>query len=244
MQKVLNQKAKQRSFLLTSFSLLSLLLWAEASSADSIGLSAKASTLGLGVELDYPISKYFSLRLQKNSYSYSDTFEEDDIDYNGEFSLDTLGGLIDWHVFGGAFHLSAGFYSNNNELSGVASGDGEYEIGDRAYLSDPSDPVHARLAVSLGSSSTPYLGLGWGNSPKNDGGFMGSFDIGVFMSGSPKASLKVSGSAVDLSTGLTVDMVTDPTVQGEVDKEVSMLEDDLSDFDVYPVIMFGLGYRF
>ncbi len=212
--------------------------------AGDIGLSAKGSTLGTGLEIDYAFTEKVSFRLQNNGYLIEDEFEESDIDYDGEIKLSTLGLLVDWHVFSGSFRLSAGFYANKNHLKGLGEGSGFYEIGDREYASDPNDPIQAGLKVNLGSSTAPFLGFGWGNSPKNKGGFMASFDLGVLFTGAPDVSFDVSGTAVDLGSGFTVDMATDPSVQGEVDKEVALLKDDLSDFELYPVIMFGLGYRF
>ncbi len=214
------------------------------SHAGDAGISIKASTLGAGLELDYALTDRFSIRLQGNSFAYDDTFEEDDIDYSGEIDFSTLGLLLDWHTFGGSFRLTAGFFSNGNELNGVASGEGDYEIGDRIYRSSPSDPVRARLAAELGSSTAPYFGFGWGNSPKNDRGLMFSFDIGVLASGSPEVTLDVSGTATDLITGFSVDMAIDPTVQAEVEREIAALEDDISEFDPYPVVSLGIGFRF
>lgn len=212
--------------------------------SDDVGFSLKASTLGLGLELDYKISDYFGARLQVNKLDYDDDFVEDDIDYTGEIDFSTTGLLLDYHPFSGSFRLTAGLFDNSNELSGTASGEGEYEIGDFTYLSSSSDPVQADLSVELGDTPAPYLGLGWGSSPKNDGGFMMSFDLGVLISGSPSVDFQVSGTALEQESGRVVDLSTDPIVQENVATETRNLENDISDFEAYPVISLGIGYRF
>ena len=73
---------------------------------------------------------------------------------------------------------------------------------------------------------------------------MFSLDMGALISGSPNVSLAASGTAVEQSTLTTVNMATDPTVQAEIAKEIAALEDDISDFEIYPVIMLGIGYHF
>jgi hypothetical protein len=78
----------------------------------------KLGTLGLGVELDFRLNESWNIRLQANSYNFSDTLEEDDIEYTGEVDLLSYGALIDWRPFSGTFRLTAGVFSNSNELRG------------------------------------------------------------------------------------------------------------------------------
>lgn len=224
---------------------LHMALGSLAASAGDFGLSAKGGTLGLGLELDYKLTNKISLRAQAQGASYSDELEEDGNEYDGEVDLSTYGLLVDWHPWGRTFRLSVGAFSNGNEIGGSATGLGqEYEIGDRTYISDDSDPVTLDLAVELGSGTVPYVGFGWGNSPENDGGFMFSFDVGFLLSGSPEVILDVSGSAEDTSTGFTVDLEQDQTALDEINAEIDSLEDEFSDFDIFPAFMFGVGYRF
>lgn len=226
------------------FTILIFINFVDVVAAAEYGFKVNGSTLGTGLELDLGFDSKWGVRLQQNSYDIDDEFEEDDIDYTGGIELSTLGVLADWHAFNGGFRLTAGFYLNDNKLVGRASGDGAYDIGDRTYISSSNDPVRLNLDVELGSSTSPFLGLGWGSSPKNTGGLLISFDMGVMLSGSPNVSLDVAGTATDTSTGFSVNLADDPTVQEEVNKEIRSLEDDISEFDLYPVIMLGIGYRF
>lgn len=217
-----------------------LLLLPGTASAGPLGVSAKAGTLGFGVEADFALSEKLSVRGQFNSFDYDYTTDEDDIEYDGQLELSSYGVLLDWHPMGGAFRLSLGGYINNNELTGTATGAGEYDIGDETYVVLPGDNLRLSTSIELGENFAPYAGLGWGNSPANDGGFMFSFELGVLLQGSPSVDLNATGTA----NGGLVDFSTDPTVQAELRKEETNLEDDLKDFELYPVITLGLGYRF
>jgi hypothetical protein len=73
---------------------------------------------------------------------------------------------------------------------------------------------------------------------------MVSFDVGVLFSGSPSVDFSVSGTATEQGSQTAVNLSTDPTVQENVAIEIQNLEDDISGFEIYPVISLGLGYRF
>ncbi len=230
-------------------SVISMQIMAQEAESAGIGLGLKASTLGPGLELDYRINKHFNIRLQANSYSYEDTFEEDGIDYSGEIDLSTYGVLADWRPFSGTFRFTGGVYSNNNELRGNALSDGTevFEIGEQEYRGCQSAPLLVNTSVGLGSGSAGYLGLGWGNSDPS--GWMFSFELGVLFSGSPEVELSVSGSAEAVGfEGSTFDVDGDSPqareFQANVDREVANLEEEISDFEAYPVIALEIGYRF
>lgn len=210
--------------------------------ASNLGLAVKASTLGYGLEADYALTEKFSLRGQFNTFSYDDDFDKDGVKYKGSLDLSTFGLLVDWHPMGGGFRVTGGVYSNGNSLSGVGTGEGTYTIGDQTYTVGPDDTLRATADVDLGSSIAPYFGIGWGHAPSNKGGLLLSFDIGVLAQGSPDATLAVTGTANNGADNF--DSESRPDLQAQVRKEEQNLEDDLSNFEVYPVISFGIGWRF
>lgn len=218
----------------------SLLLVPGLAAAGNLGIAGKISTLGYGLEADYVISDKFSVRGQFNTFSYDFDLDEDDIEYDSSLDLSSYGVLLDWHPFGGGFRISAGGFVIDNEIKGKATGVGEYEIGDNTYTVDIGDTLSASAAITLGDGFKPYLGFGWGHSPANKGGLLLSFDIGVIFQGSPDVDLKVEGTA---NNGL-YDFSQDANLQAEVRKEEKALKDDLKDFDLYPVVSFGIGWRF
>ncbi len=215
-----------------------------ATQAGDFGIGARAGLQGLGGELSYRAGNHFGLRLQAQGFNYDDDIEESGIEYVGAIQLSTAGIVLDWHPFGGSFRISAGTYLNNNKLRGTSNGAGDYDIGDETFTSLSADPIVLNLSVDLGKSTAPYIGLGWGHSPKRERGLMFSLDMGAMFSGLPRVDLSGSGTAIHQGSGFVVDMATNPFVQAEIAKEAASLEDDISGFEIFPVIMLGIGYRF
>lgn len=186
--------------------------------ADGFGVDAKIGTLGYGAEIGYRFNDYLGLHTGINTGTYDFDKEDAGIDYSYGMDFDTLPILIDWYVFGGGFRLTGGFVSNDNKLSGKASG--ALDIGDGTYTTT------ATSDISFDKSST-YVGLGWGGVPSSRNGFGMSFDLGVLIHGSPKATLSAAGVSPD-----------------DLAQEQASLNDDLKDFKYWPVISLGIGYTF
>lgn len=215
-----------------------------SANAGNLGVAAKAGTLGLGLEADYIISDTFSIRLQANHLDYDYDMDEDGVEYETTLGLSSFGGLVDWHPFGGAFRLSVGGYSNANEITGAASGAGEYEIGDDIFIVGPNGDFNMNALIEMGDGFVPYAGIGWGHSPSNKGGLLLSLDIGILFQGEPNIDLNATGSIYDVNSGMTIDVTNNADFQEQLRIEEQNIQDDLSDFDLYPVISFGIGYRF
>ncbi len=214
-----------------------------------IAVSARLGTLGYGAELDYPINASWNLRLQMNSFNYDDTFNESDIEYNGELDLSTFGALVDFRPFDGVFKLTAGFFSNKNNLaaSAVSRSDKTFEIGNSEFRGAVNDPLSLSAKVDLGKSSAGYLGLGWGNSYSSGVSF--NFELGALLSGKAVANLSASGTAYNVNAPTQTFSVTGNSeaavaFRQQLGIEQANLQEDLDGFEIYPVIALGLGYRF
>jgi hypothetical protein len=223
----------------------------DVENTDKPGLAAsvRLGTLGYGAELDYPFNSYWNARVQINSFNYDDDFNESNIEYSGELDLSTFGALVDFRPFEGTFKLTAGFFSNKNSISADATSanDKVFEIGGQRFSGSASNPLSLSANVDLGKSTAGYLGLGWGNSYST--GLTFNFELGALLSGSATANLTARGTAYS---------VTQPQLQFDVEgnsasavqfrqelaKEQASLQQDLDDFEVYPVVALGLGYRF
>jgi len=209
--------------------LLAILLLPTAALAE-IGIEAKASTLGLGAEIHFGFTSFFNLRVGLNNYSYTYDTTEDDINYNFDLKLRSTSVLVDFHPFGGTFRLTGGLLKNDNEFQGDAALAGSYDIGGTTYTSAEVGTLSGNISFD---SPVPYIGLGWANNP-GDSGFGVSFDIGVVMQGEPKADLFTQGGT----------LINDPQFQDDLAAEELALQEDMKEFDAYPVISFGLQYRF
>ena len=222
-----------------------------AGTASSFGVGTRLGpTTGLGLEATYGVNRWIDLRGAFHVGTLSFDYDDDDTTYEAEFSYRAAAGFVDLKPFGGGFRITAGIYSKPMELELSASGQDDYDVGDRTYRGD----LDLDGEVDLGSSA-PYLGIGWGGTT-NGSGFGASFDIGVQFADAPNVSLDARGTACDatLDSGCDPNGVegfnvnsADPRAQifqAELDREVAELEDDAEDFELVPVIQFGLHYRF
>jgi len=206
---------------------------AAADSPDTGGLAvtARISTLGLGLELVAPLSERLNLRVAGavGGLNYNDT--QSDVDYSVEARLRTGAALLDWHPAGGGFRFSAGVMYNGNELEGEARPRTATEIGDIEF--SPEEIGTLRASVEF-PALAGYVGIGFGNAAARGSRWTVLFDIGVMFHAEPDLTLTADGTQAD-----------HPLFRQELEKERQNIEDDygrLARF--YPVISLGLGFRF
>lgn len=207
-------------------------------------INAAIGTTGLVAEYDRALSDTIHVRGSLHYFQIDDEFEEEDINYEGDISSTHFGAIMDYHPFANGFRLSAGIFATDLgiELSAKPS-QTEFEIGDNTYVvdDDNDDPLQLSADIDFAPMS-PYLGLGWGNSPGAGLGF--SVDIGVLFIGEAELDFDASGTVTDVENGLTVNVAQYAPFQEDLQKEQADLEAEFEDFSIYPVIMLGLSYTF
>jgi hypothetical protein len=73
------------------------------------GLGTQAGIQGAGLHLRYDVSEKFNLRLEGNYFNYYDSFEVEDIDYDGELDFSNVGLLANWLPFtNSGFRITGG----------------------------------------------------------------------------------------------------------------------------------------
>ncbi len=194
------------------------------------GVSLKIGTTGFGGDLAVGVGERFNLRAGVNVFSLS-ADSEDEIDQETirlRLKLLTVPLLLDWHPFEGNFRLSAGVAFNNNEIKINAEPGSVIELNDREYAVDDMS-----MGVTFNQLS-PYAGIGYGNSVRGDSRLVFAFDLGLMFHGTPK--LRTSATA------------SNPAQQAALDRDLAIetddFRDDLSSFKFYPVLTFGMSYRF
>jgi hypothetical protein len=204
-----------------------------------VGIAGTAGTLGLGIELTVGGTGPFQGRFGLHGYDYTDRREASGIEYDGKAELRTATALLDWHPGGGGFRLSGGLVYNDTEITGnsLPPRSGIYVIG--------GVPIPAAILGTLDASIefepvVPYAGLGWGRPPRAGGGLGFSLDLGVVFQGKGE---------VTLTPNLPADSPLNTPVAREalqilIEREESELEEDIADYDLYPVVSLGISYRF
>ena len=219
----------------------------------SFGLSAEASTLGLGLSVGIPAGERFNLRGAVHGFTYDTEFEDDSgATYDGEVELKSAGLFADFHPFKGAFRLTVGFVSNGNQINmtGTDDGTGVYEVGNCTYQSNAGDPLHVDGTTDF-NSTAPYLGIGWGGNLNSKPGFFMTFDLGVLMSGSPNTELTGGGTAQNTdevgqpTCGIgPLDASSSPEFQAALQDAEDEVNEDTKDYELWPNIALGIGWRF
>lgn len=207
--------------------LLSVMMWAGSLFAEPIGmaLAVQVGSPGFGISVAKQIIPDLNARVGANFFSYGHEYEEteNDILADGTLDLQSFSILVDWYGIGAGWFLSGGLYINNNQLSALVTSTKSYEYGGREYTPEELGEMNMEIAFN---KVAPYLGLGWGNPVKEEGGLGFVFNLGAMYTNSPKVTMKGTG------------MIT-PTAEQAPD-----VEEDLSGLKLYGVLTFGLSYGF
>lgn len=190
--------------------------WAAADDATGFDIAAKLSTLGYGGEIGYRFNDYLAVRVGLNGGNYT---YKDNTNPNNHFTvnLGTAPVILDWHVFGGTFRLSAGYVNNQTKATAIETG--QVDVGNNTYNTTMTG------TVNWGTSAS-YVGLGWASLPSTKGGFGFSFDLGAMHQGSPNVTVTAPG-----------------VPQSDIDAQVATYKSDM-ELPWWPVLSFGIGYTF
>ena len=197
---------------------------------DGTGVAGRFGTLGWGIEIVQSLQPSVNLRFGLNRFheEFSDT--EDSVDYTVDVNLRTVGLLADWHPYAGVFRVTGGALYNDSGVDLLGVPNAALLIGDSSY--QPSDI--GTLTYNVGFPKiAPYLGFGFGNALQRPQALSFVLDFGVLFSGIPEVDISASGWNALL-----------PSFQADLAREEQKLEEDLRPFRYYPVIAFGLTFRF
>ena len=211
----------------------------------AIGVGVKVSTLGIGGEAAVPLGHRSNLRVGFNLFNYSHTFDKDGVTYKGTLNLRSAQATFDFFPLGG-LHISPGvLLYNGNSLTANASvpGGQAFTLNNVNYLSDAADPVAGTGKLSV-YKTAPMVLIGVGNLVPRSHHFSTTFEVGAAYQGPPRILLNLTGSVCDSTGTFCRTISSDPTVQSNIVAEQSKLNKKASPFRFYPVLSFGIGYKF
>ena len=219
--------------------LLSFALFAEdvvVTPESMFALGVNAGTKGVGLDGLFNLNDYFNLRLSYSQFNTDEDFDEDGISYSGDLDLDTSGLSVEYYPFAGDFRIAAGYYNNGSAIAAQAQPDSAGTVNVNGFDYDISGEfVRSDLDWDSGA---PYIGMGWGNAFANGSGFSFAIDVGVLFTDEPTATLSASDGLFDQAAILGRDLNQD------LSAEETELNNDLSEFDVYPVMQLSFTYSF
>jgi hypothetical protein len=148
--------------------------------------------------------------------------------YDLDLKLLTLPILLDWRPFRDSFHISTGIILNSTHMTLDGPADGLPANG--ATASSAPGTVHGEMQFN---PLVPYLGFGWAKTFGKNQRWGLTSDFGVAFLGAPRVSLHGDGA-----------MAADPAYQRALAHEEDSIEDNLSDFKLYPIVSISFFYRF
>ena len=216
------------------------------SSPPKIGVGAKVSTLGIGIEGALAVTQRSNVRVGFNAYNYSRNYGKDGVNYDAGLDLRSLQITYDQYLIG-PLHVSPGVLAyNGNRVNASASvpAGRSFTLGGTRYYSGQTNPINGTATLSLGKAA-PMILLGVGNLVPRSGRHFGiNFDAGGVFEGSPATKLNFTGTACVISpTAGCLNAGTDPTVQSNVQSEQNKLNNDLKPFKYYPVLSLGASWK-
>jgi len=210
-----------------------------------IGVGVKVSTLGIGGEVAVAVTHRSNVRFGFNAFSYGHTFDKDGATYTGNLNLRSAQATYDLFLLRW-LHVSPGvlLYNGNKVSANVSVPGGQtFTLSNTNYVSDAGDPIAGTGKLTV-YKAAPMALIGIGNLVPRSRHFSTSFEIGAAYQGPPRVALNLSGSACD-STGLNCRSIgSDPTIQSNIAAEQVKLNKSASPYKFYPVLSFGVGYKF
>jgi hypothetical protein len=187
-------------------------------------------TLGIGGEISKLLTSHIGIRASGNYFSYNRNFNNTDVTYDASLKFEAITGLIDLYPAGrGPFHFSGGVMTRPITLtgSGVPS-NGTFSINHHSYTTAQVGTLSEKLQWA---SALPYVGLGFGTPAARSSGIGFLFDLGVAI-GQPTVSLTATGASGNAQ------------LQSDLNAQIAKQQSDASKIPVYPMLSFGLAYRF
>jgi hypothetical protein len=199
-----------------------------------MSLAFRFGTPGFGLEVNKLVASHVGIRLGGSFFRYSVTKTQSGITYDASLKLHDVALLVDFYPGArGSFHLTGGLVTNPLTITGTgqpASGS-TYTVNGTSY---PASQIGTLTAEGKFRGVGPYLGLGFGTPATNGRALKFTFDLGAVI-GKPTLSLSASGAACAPGTSCGNDLQAQQAqTQHDVDKYLK----------VFPVIAFGLAYRF
>jgi hypothetical protein len=213
----------------------------------NVGIGLSLSTLGPGIETAVSLARSLDVRGGFNAFSYSRTFNNDGISYNGSLQLRSSDVLVDWFPFHKILRLSGGaLVYNGNKIAANASAPAgqSFTLGSDTYYSGNSNPVTGKGTLGF-RKAAPAVLLGFGNPVPRTRHFVFGVEAGVAFTGLPRTNLALQGTACsDYAQTNCFDAATDPTILNDIQAQETKINNKAKYAQYWPIVGLSFGYRF
>ncbi len=198
----------------------------------NISVAFRFLTLGLGAEVGRLLTSHLSARVGANYFKFSTSKAQSNISYDASLKLHAVSVLIDLYPGQrGSLHFTGGIMTNPVTITatGQPAPGGTFTINGHTYT---TNEVGTLTAEGKFPSVSPYFGLGFGTPARKGGALAFLFDLGAAI-GKPTITLTATNPGNNATLAADLQAQAD-TTQHDVRKYAK----------VYPVLSFGLAYRF
>lgn len=211
-----------------------------AAGAQSHDLTAKVGTTGPGIEYSWgpaamaDLMPRYAFRANLNWGTYSRRTTRAGLALRGSFEFQSMFLLADAYPFSNGFRASAGLMINGNKIvgRGVPAG-ATVTINDEVYQADEIGSVDGKVWFAR---AAPYFGVGWGATPAGRAGIHFSFDFGAIYQ---RPEIRLTANCGPAVAAARCDELRADLAREEID-----FRRDLMEGRIYPILNFGVGYRF
>jgi uncharacterized protein YhjY with autotransporter beta-barrel domain len=204
----------------------------------SVAAGLFMGTTGYGLAFTVPVrNESLNFRTVMATLPYDTDNELDDIEYEVDLDVFSLGALLDWHPMNSGFRVSGGLFALQPDITASASPNENVEIGNTTFT--PQQVGTLRAEVDYNRNLAPYIGIGWGNAVKPGSKVTFNVDFGFLYTDNPTISLEADSALADSNPALKAQLESEIAVE-----ENRINEEDLEDFRYWPVLNFGVSYHF
>lgn len=220
-----------RTLCLCLVALLGMAFAPRMAAAQEVAIIPHASTLGFGGDIAVLLNRGFDIRVGGSYMKYNFNVTKNGNPYNFHLNLLSGQGMIDWYPFLSSFHVTGGVIVDNNYIDAVARTATTYSLNGTVYTAAEAGIMTGRMDFNR---AAPYLGIGFGNPVYGSKRLGFTFDAGVAYQGKPNVTLASVGGLLS----------NDPTFQADLAAEAANLQNHVNIYRFYPVVQFGLSYKF
>lgn len=202
-----------------------------AAADGNFAVTGGIGTMGGAIEGQVKVNDLFQFRAGANYLTFDETIDVDQISYDGDLDFSGFGAFVDVHPFGGSFFVTGGAYAGDKSIDLLATSDVSVEIGGLTFT--PAE--YGRLEVDVAFDDVaPFVGAGFDTTFQGDGNWGFHILAGAALFGSGDVTLEAVGGTLS----------NDPILQAELAREIQDIEDEIEDYELWPVVQIGLSYRF
>jgi hypothetical protein len=210
-----------------------------------IAFATSTGTFGYGGQVATPLTRWLNLRSGVNVFNFDYGLGVDGANYQGELHLKNGQVSLDFFPCHCGFHLSPGVMIFRSAVSAsvLVPGGNTFELGEQTFTSSVSDPVNGTANINFSRTIMPMFTFGFSNIiAHGKRHWTVPLDLGAAYTGPYSAQLKLGGSVCIDQAGC---MGTNtPEIQQSVTEEQRELNEPMKHFQLYPIVITGVAYKF